>query len=178
LRKTFTLVTPSGPCLLATLDCSVKSHAKLCQGSFKTKKTPTIRFFPHGAAKQGSKTKFGPSANFEDLEDEVSEDLPDHSLTLGQANMRVFINQVLQEELIGLMLYHNGVVPWWYKAIINSDFDFKGKKVRFAHYRDPEPMLLKQMGVPKLPLLILVTNKNPNKDKSQLTHTDLVQQAI
>ena len=62
--------------MLVDLDCLNKANSKLCEGKFKVRTYPTIKMYTYGVEdKQSSPLRFSENAVFEDIEDELQEDL-------------------------------------------------------------------------------------------------------
>jgi hypothetical protein len=111
-----------GAAMMINLDCSKTQNKKICNNpKLRVKSFPTIRMFPFGDEKQDSSMKYSPSATFEDIEDEILEDLDESAIQkLDQTNMQAYVDKILHEQKIGLLLYHNGHTPLYYRALQKS----------------------------------------------------------
>lgn len=69
--------------MMVNLDCSQAQNSKLCSNpKLRVKSYPSIRYYPFGLDnKQDSTMKYSPSATFEDIEDEVMEDMHDDDIS-------------------------------------------------------------------------------------------------
>ena len=120
------------------------------------KQTPSIVFFPKSVAKKMvQRTVFSPKETFEDIHREVDSIVEDFSLPISNfLEMQRLTGIHLQDEKYVAVFFHTEEVPLSYK-VIADDSRFK-EDIAFFRMRDPEPQVLEQYQIKKLPALVVM----------------------
>ena len=133
---------------LATIACKREEELELCQNLGVTN-FPSMRLFPVNRKRRSFELSY---ENKMDIEEEIAKELRYEVEDLQESSINTFINEIQEDQKLGIVLLAEGLLPLSFKALA-AEASFKSL-VRFGYFNSPKKHALKVFNTKNYPVLI------------------------